>query len=1107
MRRVFRHCGLLSLLFSVLPVMQAQVERASIVGAITDKTGAAVANVLITITNEATSTSVKTVTDQAGTYTAVNLTPGSYGISASAPGFRPVVYRNFVLQVSQQARLDLALEVGALEQSVEVTAAAPLLQTENSSVGQVIGVDAVSKLPLNGGNFVQLALLAPGVSGLDYAQPNTINSGVRPDELRPGGTTLQANGASAYSNQVLLDGVDNTEMISHTFVVRPSMEGIQEFKVITNNPGAEYGRAAGAVAVLTTKAGGNEFHGSVFEYLRNDKLDSRNFFANPNLPKPPYKLNQYGGSLGGPVMLPKYSGKDRTFFFVDYGGFREVAGSPQVNTVPTAAMRTGNFAGVTANGIYDPLTTVNNPSGGAAIRTRFPGDVIPASRFEPIGAALANLYPLPQTAALVNNFTPTLVKRSNIHRGDARVDHVISPKDTFFFRYSVDWAAIEMPETFNTDIGGNEGSFSGLDDAHGQSLVSAVTHTFTPRTIGDFRYGYTRFHSGLVPRTLTNPLWSKIPGRLTTDPYQPSAPIIGMSGYAGLGNARSEPLIRDQHMHEAIVNVSSLKGNHNIKFGVDFRFRGSGETASPPGESAFGRWNFDPAYTRNPASPGGTGDAVAAMLLGYPLALRRDVFLPATAFLHTNEYNLYVKDDWRISRKLTLNFGLHYEVNTPFREINNIWANFNPATGDQLIAGQNGVSATGNVDTDYKAIGPRIGFALQVTQKTVLRGGYGLFYDPQGNAGTNIRQFRQPPFDFVLNIAQSGNDIPTLSTSTGFPIVTTAPNLKEGNAAIYALKGMTPDFRNAQMQQFNVSLQRELTKDTVVSVGFIGSAGAHLTWARNINLPDPGPGAIDPRRPYHNLYPAVSAITWLESSGNSFFSSLQAMFEKRFSHGLSLLANWTWAHSLDNTYGEGGSNGPGLPQDPKNRRADWATSNSDVQHRVNIAGTYQLPFGPGKPYASGHSVGSYLVRDWELGAIAVMQSGLPYTIGVSGSPSNTGNGSRANPVPGVSPIPTSQSISQWFNPAAFTTPAAFTWGTLGRDTLRGPGLYNLDGSISRKFRFGEKREFSFRWELFNSLNHPQFGLPNATVGVGGAATITTTQRANRQMQFALRLAF
>ena len=1094
-----RHGALFMFTLALAGVLPAQVERASIVGRISDKTGAVMAGVEVTVRNDGTNTSTRFTSDESGSYTAVNLIPGSYTVTATKSGFRPVAFRNFVLQVGQTARLDIALEVGTVEQTVEVTGAIPLLQTENSSVGQVIEQGAVNALPLNGRNFIQLAILAPGVSGLDYAQPGTINTGKRPDELRPGGTAIQANGALSQSNQVLLDGIDNTEMISQTFIVRPAVEGIQEFKVITNNAGAEYGRSVGAVVVVTSKSGSNDFHGSLFEFLRNERLDARNFFARTDAPKPPFKLNQYGASLGGPIA------RNKTFFFVNYEGYREVFGDTQLVTVPVAPIRTGDFRGVTANGIFDPLTTRPNPAGGAAIRDRFPGDQVPANRFDPIGAGLVNLWPLPQRAGLANNFVSNPVKRSNIHRGDARVDHQVSEKDSLFFRYSIDWADLIIPDTFNTDIGGNEASFAGDDPVRGRNMVGAWTHTFSPSVIGDFRYGYTKFDMSLFPTILTNPLWSRIPGRDTKDPLQPSAPIVGTTGYAGLGNARSTPLIRNQHMHSTVANISMLKNNHNIKFGVDLRFRTAGETASPPGESAFGRWVFDGSYSRNPASPGGTGETIATMLLGYPIAIRRDVFTAGTATLRTNEMNFYVRDEWRFNSKLTVNIGLHYEVNTPFTEGKDQWVNFDPGTGKQLVAGQGGVSRTGNIDTDYTSWSPRISLAYQFDKKTVIRTGYGLYFFPQGNAGTNIRQFRQPPFGFVVNLPFSGNDIPATRAAQGFPIITTVPDLTKG-PAFYALRGVTKDFRNGQMQQFNAIVQREIGRDMVASIGFVGSAGAKLYWSRNINLPQPGPGAVDPRRPYAASLPGVTGITWLESSGNSFFSSMQATFEKRFSRSFYLLTNWTWSHGLSNVGGDGGSNGP-LPQDYTNRRADWASSNSDVRHRVNIATTYQLPFGSGKRYANDAGALNYIVGGWEVGGLAVLQSGLPYTVSVAGSPSNTSAGSRANPVPGVNPIPSNQNINLWFDPAAFASPPAFTWGTLGRNTLLAPALYNFDFSVSRKFKIKESRDLQFRTEFFNGFNHPQFGLPNSTAGVGGAGTITSTQRSNRQIQFALRFAF
>ena len=504
----------------------------------------------------------------------------------------------------------------------------PLLQTESASVGQVISREAVNALPLNGRNFVQLAILAPGVSGLDYAQPGTINTGKRPDELRPGGTAIQVNGGVSLSNQVLLDGIDNTEMISQTFIVRPAVEGIQEFKVLTNNAGAEYGRSVGAVVVVTTKSGSNQFHGSLFEFLRNERFDARNFFARTDAPKPPFKLNQYGASLGGPIL------KNRTFFFANYEGYREVFGDTQLVTRAGGAdsqrrfpghrserdLRSADHGCQSGRRRRDPAPFPERHDSGEPLRPdrRRPGEYVALAAACRPGQQLCG-----QSDQAEQHSSRRWAARSSALRQGYAVLPLSRPTG----------ADMTIPDTFDTHIGGNEASFAGDDNVKGRSLVGAWTHSFTPSTIGDFRYGYTQFNMSLLPTTLTNPLWKTIPGRQTTIRSSRRRRSWAPPGTPALGNARSTPLIRDQKMHEMVANISSLKNNHNLKFGVDFRFRTSGETASPPGESAFGRWVFDPTYTRNPASPGGTGETIATMLLGYPIAIRRDVFLPGTATL------------------------------------------------------------------------------------------------------------------------------------------------------------------------------------------------------------------------------------------------------------------------------------------------------------------------------------------------------------------------------------------------------------------------------------------------------------------------------------------
>jgi hypothetical protein len=1083
--------------FGLVCAMLGQVERASIVGTVRDASGSVVPGVTVRVTNEGTNTTTTLTTDTSGEYSATNLTPGSYAIEAEKSGFTRRIYRNFVVQVAQVARLDITLEIGAVQQTVEVTTQAPLLQTENAAVGQVIAQKPIAELPLNGRNFAQLAVLAPGVTGLTYAQTGTINAGQRPDELRPGGTTIEANGARDSSNQLLFDGIDNTEMISQTFVVRPAVDGLQEFKVLTNNAGAEFGRAGGAVVITSTKSGTNQFHGSAFEFIRNSALDAKNYFDRAALPIPPYKLNDFGGTFGGPIL------KNRTFFFVDYEGTRERLGQTIVVTVPTAAMKAGNFQGVATNGIFDPFST--RPSGNNYIRDRFPNDTIPASRFDPLAAKIVALYPNPQTSALANNFVSNPIKRSTTDRGDLRVDHQISANQNLFARYSADSSRLFVPDTFNTQIGGNENSFAGPDEILGQNMALGYNKIISPTVVAEYRFGLTKFKNFLLPTTLTDPVWKTIPGRENSDPFQPSAPIISPSGFAGLGNSRSDPLIRREHMIENIGDVSWQKGSHNFKFGVDFRHREISETASPPGQSAFGRFTFDSSFTNNPSSPGGTGNAIASMLLGVPVTTVRDLFIPETAHVFTNESNFYARDEWRLNAKLTLNIGLHYEIDTPFHESNNYWANFDPVTAKQLIAGQNGVSSTANVRTDYGSWGPRVGFAYQLSNKTVVRGGYGIFYDPQGNAGTSIRQERQFPFDLIYTTSP-GSLFPGNTVSQGFVTLAQIQPLNLNNP-FGSLKAIAPDFRNQSTQQFNMGVQRQLTNDTVLTVTYVGTLGRHLTWILPLDQPAPGPGNIQARRPYNTQFPNVTSIAYLESAGGSEFQSLQTVFEKRFSHGLFLNANWVWSHSMDNSPYDGGADGP-IPQDPTNRRADWASSNNDVRHHLNVWSTYELPFGPGKAWANGNSAfNRYVIGGWQVGGIAVMQSGQPFTVTTASAPTNTGAAGRADVVSGVGQYPSNPYVSLWFNPAAFTTPQPYNWGNAGRNILNGPRATNLDFTAEKKFLFTEARQVLFRAEFFNAFNHPQFALPASTIGATGVGTISATARPSRQIQFALKLLF
>lgn len=1072
----------------------AQVERANITGTISDGSGNVVPGVTIRVINEAKGTTENLKTDNAGIYTARNLDPGSYTIEAEITGFSKHVERGFVLQVSQTARLDVKLVVGAVSEVVEVTGESPVLQTETAAVAQVISAQAINQLPLNGRNIAELAVLAPGVTGLASAPGGTVNSGARPDELRPGGTTILANGARDTQNKMLLDGVDNTEMISQTFVVRPGIEGIQEFNVITSNAGAEYNRGAGVIIVTSTKSGTNNIHGSAFEFFRNSALDSKNYFDLKTIPIPPYKLNDFGGSLGLPII------KDKTFLFMDYEGFLERIASTVVTTVPTAAEKTGSFQGIAK--IYDPTTTA--PNGTSYTRTEFQNDIIPQSKMDPIAAQIVALYPAPQTSALVNNYTSNPIKATADNRADIRLDHQVNSRQNFFGRYSIDDTHLTMPNTYNNDIGGNENAFSGPNFTRAHNAVLGYTVAISPSLVGEYRFGLSKYSSFLTASPLTNPVWTKIPGRDSTNPFQPTAPIISPSGYGGLGDSRSEPQVRIEHTFENVGSVSWTHGKQDTRIGVDLLHHVISEPQVAPGQSSFGRFNFDNALTNNPFSPAGTGNAIATMLLGYPSNTTRYFFLPPNNHVVGSELNFFVQDNWRIRPRLTVNLGLHYEIDTAFHERNNQWVNFDPATAKILIAGQNGVGNSAGWNTDYGSFGPRIGFNFQMYPRTVLRGGYGWFFDPQANEGTTIRQQLQWPYALVYSLTQ-GSLFPGNRVQQGFITVASLP------AGTFArpfgtLKGIQINFKNSSTQQVNLGIQHQLTATSSFTISYVGAYIRHLAMGINIDQPAPGPGNIQTRRPYNALYPNVTGITQTESIGNAAYNSLQASFLQRLSHGLLFGGNYVWAHALNNSGGDGGADGT-IPQDPTNRRAEWASASNDVKNRTNIYGTYELPFGPGKHFLNKDDlVDRYIVGGWQVNTIALLQAGYPFTVSITGSPTNTGGGGRASVVPGVNAYPAQKTLAQWFNPAAFAIPSGYNFGNAKRNSLIGPRNTNVDFTLAKQVRL-EKTELQFRTEVFNIFNHSQFAIPASTIGSNGVGTITATSHPARQIQFALKLTF
>ena len=1102
---ILRSCLVCAIFLASIGVAFGQVERAKITGVVTDKANANIDQATVKVVDEETNQATIVQTDSAGAFTASNLTPGSYTVTISKPGFAQHVIHHYTVQVGQIARLDATLEVGAVTESVEVNSTGPILQADDAAVNQVISPTAVAQLPLNGRNLAQLAVIAPGVTGLNYAPTNTIGSGVRPDELRPGGTTIEANGARDSANKLLLDGVDNTEMIAQTQIVRPSIEALQEFNVITSNAGAEYNRGGGAIVVTSTKQGSNAFHGSVYEYIRNSAVDAKNYFVRPGAPNPRYQLNDFGGRLGGPVI------KNKLFFFVNYEGYYERAASTLLSTVPTLAMRSGDFRGVAH--IYDPTTT--DPVTHARQEYSYNGnlDVIDPAKMDPISFALVNAYPVPDAGTgLSNNHTVYPLKRSDDNRGDSRVDWLLSPTQTLFARYSIDDTQIQMPNTLNDVIGGNENSFSGPQADRGQHGAVGYNKVINTSLVADYRFGFTRFTSYLLPFVLTSPIWKTIPGNLPLPGYQPLgatigpvAPIIAPSGYFGEGNSRGEPQIRREHLWENIAAVTWQRGKHSLKFGMDILNYRISETDTPPGQSPFGRFNFDGNFTNNPLSTAGTGNAIASMLAGYPTTTARDFFLPGTAHVNTNEYNMFVADNWRVTPKLTLNAGLHYEINSPFSDSHGYWGNFNPATATVELAGQNGVSHTANWNTDYSSFGPRIGAAFTADPLTVFRLGYGIFYDPQGNQGTTIRQGRQWPFDLIYTTSP-GTFFPANRVSQGF--LTPADLAPIFATPFGTLKGIDHNFKNAMTQQFNLSMQRQLSSTASFTIGYVGALTHRLSWNQPIDQPTPGPGTIQTRRPFNAQYPNVTAIAYYQSVGVGLYNSLQTTFQQHLKHGLFFTANFVWSHAKDDAPYDGGADGP-IPQNPLYRAADYADSDNDIRNRLNLYGSYELPFGKGQAFLNNASTfTNELVSGWRFNAIVVAQSGLPFTVTMNGTSTNTGaSTSRVNRVVGAAVYPATRTVPLWFNPTAFVAPPAYQYGAEPRNSLRGPGETNFDMSIEKETPLPREMALLFRVEAFNIFNHPQFVIPASVINASGAGAITATSNSARQLQGSVRFTF
>ncbi|MBI3684736.1 MAG: TonB-dependent receptor [Acidobacteria bacterium] len=1060
----------LTVLLSLALLAFAQTDTGVITGLITDASGAAIPGAEVTARSESTSATFRALSNEAGIYVLNALPRGAYEISVSARGFAKAARPGVILNVQSRIAIDFSLKVGDVTETIEVRAETPVLESQTSSVGQVVENKTIVTLPLNGRNYAQLAILAPG------ATPN-------PGSRATDGFSI--NGNRTFQNVFLVDGIDNNNYIlgvdtNSTQAMRPSIDAIQEFKLETANYSAEFGRAAGGVISVSIKSGTNEFHVSAFEFLRNDKLDANNFFANrAGRSRPPLRRNQFGATFGGPVW------KNHTFFFLSYQGTRVREPRTAGTTVPAGQMAQGIFS----TAIYDPLAV----AGG--VRQQFPDNTIPANRMDPAGRRLTALYPGPNLSGLVNNYTAIISNQDRDDQGDVRADHRLGASDNLFFRYSQTNREINRGSFFSPPgHGGNGfGDYPLIQLPKAFSVVLNETHVFTPAIVNEFRAGYTRNSSDQLtpsPRSLYDEFGIK---GVPATPGLTGLPYVILTGFSALGDRTFAPNPKLTQVRQFIDNISWVRGNHALKFGTDIRLLKNFAATS---NTARGNFNFNGQFTSR--VPGqGAGHSLADMLLGQTSSATLTTFLQGD-FRH-RYYSFFFHDNWKLSRKLTLNLGLRYEMQTlPWERYNN-QGNFDldprSASYGQIVrATGDSVRSRTFADRDNNNLAPRAGFAYQLTPKTVIRGATGIFYGGWGYLAIALLGPANLPFFVNIGFPSASTAASSqIVLASGFAAGTLDPNNARNPSAIGVL-GNSPF---PVVYQWNFGVQRELPAGSVLSVSYVGSASAYLPGVLDINDPPPGAGAVNPRRPFPNF----GAVTLNSSFAHSSYQSLQAKLEKRFSRGVSLLSSYTWSHVLDNSQnGEDTSSGPTNPQNPRDTRAERSHAGIDVRQRFVTSFIWELPF-------RGSGAARWLLREWQAGGIFTASSGVPMNPGLSPNPANTTGPVRPDRV-GNGNLPRSErTVDRWYDPSAFAIPASFRYGNSGRNVVIAPGLVNFDALIGRNFPVGEKRRLEFRAEFFNFTNSVHFGRPNLTVNLAQAGRISDTASPNRQVQLGLRFTF
>ena len=1056
MKSNFRALFLIVLPFLLPVVAAAQTHRGAVRGTIYDPNQAVVAGARVDVINTGTQEARTTTADGDGEYAISVLPAGIYRVDVTATAFKKFSSTIEVL-VNQVHRLDVQLEVGGPSPYV-VRTYEPHFKQDSASLGAVIENRQVTGLPLDGRNFYELSLLVPGAVPAAQGSAGSVR----------GDFSFSVNGAREDANNFLLDGVYNIDPKLNTFGVRPSVDAIREFEMLTSTYDASFGRNPGAQVNVVLNSGSNDFHGSLFEFHRNAAFDARNFFAPAAEPKPKYIRNQFGGSIGGPIK------RDRTFFFADYEGTRSREGITRITNVPTALERAGNFSELRFGVPTNPFTGMP-----------FDNATIPDFFIHPIGRAIAALYPLPNRNDPLQNFVSSPVLRDDNDSFDARVDHRLTDRTQLTFRYS--FGDRDLFEPFTGPSFSLIPGFGDTVKRRSQNAMTALTWILTPNLVSESRVAFSRVAAAVTQEASV--LNSDV-GLPTISPRERDLGLsfITITGFSPLGDEGNNPQNSVTNVYQFLNNWSYVRGNHLIKFGADLRF--SQQNAFRDVESR-GRLQFSPFLTL-------TNNALADLLLGFPL-LTSVARVDNPQQVRTESYNFFINDNYRVTPRLTLTGGLRYEYNSPPVDAEDRATIYDVATRTLVPVGTNGVPRSG-FDADKNNFAPRVGFAWTVgnDHATVLRGGYGIYYDQSPLAPAEALYFNSPFFDNNIFFPLQG--LP-LTLDDPFPSFFPFP-LPDSALAIQR------DLRTGYMQHWNFNVERQIGAN-VIEVGYVGSKGTKLLTARDINQPPPS--VLPPGLPFvPRPDPRFDDIDLLESRANSNYNALQARFQRRVTSGLAALVSYTWSKSIDDASNFFSSAGdPNFPQNSFNVAAERGRSNFDVRHRLSASYSYALPFGRTRH----DKVSNILIRGWETHGIVTLQSGRPFTVALLSEIDNSGTGRSIlgfgnNDRPNLvgNPELSSGTTSQWFNTSAFAFPAPGTFGNAGRNILDGPGFQNVNVSLVKNTNFSESVRLQFRAEAFNLFNHPNFNLPDIFLGSPTFGRITSA-RDPRHIQFGLKLLF